>query len=108
MRRSGLAGSGGAFWKNIEPRAGQPPRLEGFGQRGFVDDLAAGRLDQNRARFHLCDASPVQQPARGIGQGTVERHVVAGAEQGIEIASVVAVSGDDIAIQNPHAERRRP
>ena len=75
------AGGQGLVGEDIDRRAGQVPGGEQLGERRLVDNPAARRVDQHRARLHrLHHLAAEEAPGLG-GQRHVQRHDVALAQQ---------------------------
>jgi len=61
-----------------------PAVVERFGQRGFVDDIAAGDVDEQGRGFHPAELLGADQPPRVSVERTVDRHHVGPCEQFVE------------------------
>ncbi len=59
----------------------QPPRRQGFGQRGLVDDRTARGVDQHGVRLHQRQRLGVDQARGCVDERQVQRHDVADGEQ---------------------------
>jgi hypothetical protein len=55
--------------------------LQRHDQRGFIDDRAARRIDQERGRLHERQFEPADEVARGVVQHRVDRNDVARLQQ---------------------------
>jgi hypothetical protein len=74
--------------QDIQRRACQFARLHGFDQRLFVDDAAAGNIDQARGRLHQRQALTPDQMARLRRQWHVQRQEVGACHQRVEIGQL--------------------
>ena len=68
-----IAGGRGFVGHNIEAGRAQVSGFESVDKGGFVDQTAAGGVDQNRARFHRSDGVIVDHFRGHIGQRQVKR-----------------------------------
>ena len=55
------------LFEDVQPGPGKPARIEGCQQGPRIDDAAAGRVDQDRFRFHPGERAGVDQVSR-LGQ----------------------------------------
>ena len=96
--------------QHVERGAAQPPALQRREHGADVDDRAARRVDEQRARPHRFDRPSADQTARLAGQRNVQRDRVAFGEQLVELdeAHTVACDGDDVVRPDLRPEREQP
>ncbi len=70
--------------KNVQGGPGQMARAQGFGQSFFVDDAAAGAIDDAAAGFHESQRADADQIAGLVGQRRVHRDKITARQQLLE------------------------
>ena len=98
--------------EDVEPRPRDLPRGQRLGERDFVDDRAAARVDEHRARLEEGDLAGADEVAGGRVEGNVERDDVGGSQELSEqpeldpegVLRILAEPGDVVVVHG-HAER---
>ena len=94
-REQRIARFEGLVGEDIETRSGQLPGVEGCGQRRFVDDSAAGDVDEYGRGFHQGQFPRTDQSARAVRQRGVDRHHVGPGQQFVERQGGVGLLAHD-------------
>nr|POF22157.1 hypothetical protein CFP56_36242 [Quercus suber] len=99
----------GLALEDVEAGAEDAAGRERGDERGFVDDGAAGRVDEHDAGFHARELGGGQDVAGGGGEGEVEREHVRGREQVVEgdVARAALLAGRQavaVVVLDRHAE----
>src|SRR6478752_8913831 len=103
----------GFVFEDVQGGAAETPVAQGRDERGFVDDSAAGGVDQVGAGFHRGQRRVVDQVVGLRGERGVHRHHVAVGEQGGGVDEGDAVlggarGGAAAGGEDSHVEGQRP
>ena len=102
-------------FEDIQAGTSQVPGGEGVDQRLLVDQGATPRVDQHRARLHLCQSLAIHQVAIAGGEGAVQTDDVGAPQQVRQLRAVCCPQcllrlgfARRPVIENAHAEPPRP